>query len=238
MSVGSNTQAHFSIDPTPALEWVDEAGVTIQNMTATLRVVHYRENGTRTGSEPQYICLDLDEPTIVPLSPIVECATTATARGAVCFAFSHGTVEDLEVLPGIAPGAPAGIVFPHGMFFFKITGLNPAQEVTLTVELPDSVPVGTKWWEYQGASWYPLAIGVDDGDNIIMVTLQDGVLPGDEDSIPGQITDPGGPGDPGLVGSETYRIGKVRVLIPWIALFAHIATCASLLVLSRRRTQT
>lgn len=49
-------------------------------------------------------------------------------------------------------------------------------------------------------------------------------------------------GDPlggaGPVGWETYPISKVRVLLPWIALFAAIVVGASLLVLRRRRAQS
>jgi hypothetical protein len=40
------------------------------------------------------------------------------------------------------------------------------------------------------------------------------------------------------VGWETYPISKVRVLLPWIALFAAIVVGASLLVLRRRRIQS
>jgi hypothetical protein len=123
------------------------------------------------------------------------------------------------------------------MFTFKITGLSVGQTVTLTVELPDPVPTNTKWWKYRSGSWYPLNIGSNDGDNVITVTLQDGVFPGDEDTVPGQITDQGGPGS-GAVGWETYPVSKVRVLAPWIALLAAIMIAASLLVLRRRRTTT
>ena len=71
--------------------------------------------------------------------------------------------------------------------------------------------------------------------NIMTITLTDGVYPGDADSIPGQITDPGGPGHAGsVVGWETYLINKVHVLLPWIALLAAIIVGASLLVVGRR----
>jgi len=42
----------------------------------------------------------------------------------------------------------------------------------------------------------------------------------------------------GPVGWETYPVSKVRVLLPWIALFAAIVAGAGLLVLRRRRVQT
>lgn len=155
--------------------------------------------------------------------------------GMPCFIADHGIVEDLEALPTIPPGAPAGIVFPYGMFSFRITGLELGQEVTLTVELPGPVPVGTKWWKYQAGSWYPLDIGDDDGDNTITVMLKDGVFPGDEDSIGGQIIDPGGPGGPGTVGWETYPVSKARVLLPWIVLLVAVIVGTGLLILRHRK---
>lgn len=167
-----------------------------------------------------------------------ECAATATGTGEVCLTPSHGTVEGLQALPTIPPSAPVGIVFPHGMFSFKITGLDPGQEVAVTIELPQAAPVGTRWWKYQSGSWYSLPIGSDDGDNIIWVTLKDRQFPGDADGIDGQITDPGGPGTGGAVGWETYSISKVRVLLPWIALVAAIMAGAILLGLRRRRAQS
>ena len=70
--------------------------------------------------------------------------------------------------------------------------------------------------------------------NIITITLTDGVYPGDADSVPGQITDPGGPAHlASVVGWGTYPISKMSVLLPWIALLAAIVAGVSLLVLRR-----
>jgi len=159
---------------------------------------------------------------------------TETGTGDASFTASPGAVEDLTA---VATPAGAPTEFPHGMFTFKITGISTGEEVTLTIELPDPVPLGTKWWKYRSGSWYPLNIGSNDGDNVITVTLQDGVFPGDEDSVPGQITDQGGPGG-GAVGWETYPVSRARVLLPWIALPAAIVAGASLLAVRRRRAQS
>jgi parallel beta-helix repeat protein len=150
---------------------------------------------------------------------------------------SAGVIDDLT--PVVPPtGAPVSL--PYGMFSFTITGLTPGGGgyVTITVELPGPVPVGSRWWKYQGGLWYSLPIGDDNGDNVITVTLHDGALHEDTDgsSTNGEITDPGGPSG-GAVGWETYPISKVRVLLPWIILGAAIAAGASLLVLRRRRTK-
>ena len=110
--------------------------------------------------------------------------------------------------------------------------------MTLNMTFPQPIPVGYKWWKYVGGSWYSLPIGSDDGDAFIQVTLTDGAFPDDEDTIPGQITDQGGPGPGGAVGWGTYPVSKARVLLPWIALLAAITAGASILVVRRRRAQS
>ena len=110
--------------------------------------------------------------------------------------------------------------------------------MTLGITFPQPIPVGYKWWKYVGGSWYSLPIGSDDGDNYITVTLTDGAFPDDEDTVPGQITDQGGPGPGGAVGWGTYPVSTVRVLLPWIALLAAITAGASILVVRRRRAQS
>jgi hypothetical protein len=93
------------------------------------------------------------------------------------------------------------------------------------------------WWKYQNGGWYSLPNLSDNGDSIMVIRLTDGGS-GDGDDVLGQITDDGGPGNPGAVGWETYPANKVRVLLPWIALLAAIVAGASLLVVRRRRAQT
>lgn len=165
-----------------------------------------------------------------------ESVATTTGTGTASFATSNGEIVGLAAVP-VPPLPPAGVMFPHGMFSFTICCLTPGETVTLTITLPSAVPVGTKWWKYQSGAWYSLPIGSDDGDNTITITLADGGT-GDEDTVAGQITDPGGPGNPGPVGWETYPINKVGVFLPWIVLLAAIMAGAGLLVLRRRRTQT
>jgi hypothetical protein len=179
---------------------------------------------------------DIDNGSVlVPILRGSEEVATETGTGDASFRASPGAVEDLTAVETPA-GAPTE--FPHGMFTFKITGISTGEEVTLTIELPDPVPVGTKWWKYHNNTWSPMDIGDDDGDNVITVALKDGRTPDDEDTTPGQITDQGGPGEPGAVGWGTYPVNKVRVFLPWIALLAAIMAGASLLVLRRRRAQT
>jgi hypothetical protein len=161
-------------------------------------------------------------------------ACQPTTGGQAYFTPSAGVIDDLTPV-STPPNPPA--TFPYGMFTFKITGLSTGQEVTLTIELPGPVPVGTKWWKYHNNTWSPMDIGDDDGDNVITVALKDGRTPDDEDLVNGQITDQGGPASP-TVGWETYPVSKVRVLLPWIALLAALMLAASLLVLRHRQTKT
>jgi hypothetical protein len=160
---------------------------------------------------------------------------TATGTGAAYFSASNGTIDDLQAVSAPTP-LPRGVQFPHGMFTFEITGLTPGQSVTLTVEFPDPIPTRWVWWKYHNNTWSRIPIGRTADPRIITVTLTDGVYPGDEDSIAGQITDQGGPGSPGSVGWETYPTNRVRVLLPWVALFAAIIAGA-LIFVRRRRAQ-
>jgi hypothetical protein len=167
-------------------------------------------------------------------------SVTPTTGGTAYFTTDNGNVVDLTAVPPPA-GAPAGVTFPYGMFEFTICCMN-GSTATLSITLPGSVPIGTKWYKYNGGLWSPLPIGDDNGDNFITVTLQDNVSPDDEDTIVGQITDQGGPGYPGAgavaVGWDTYPISKVRVLLPWIGLLAAIMAGVSLLAARRRRAQS
>jgi len=163
-------------------------------------------------------------------------ACRPTTGGLAYLTPSAGVIDDLTPISP-PPGAPVSL--PYGMFSFNVTGLTPGGAATITVELPGTVSVGTKWWKYQGGSWYSLPIGDDDGDNVITITLHDGALHEDADgsATNGQITDPGGPGG-GAVGWATYPISKVRVLLPWIALGLAIVAGVSLVAVRRRRVQS
>jgi K+-transporting ATPase c subunit len=154
--------------------------------------------------------------------------------GTAYFVSSDGNVVDLTA---VAAPTPPPVTLPYGMFEFKICCMT-GSTATLSITLPGPVPVGTKWWKYHNNTWSSLPISSDNGDNFITVTLRDNVLPDDEDTTPGQITDQGAPGYPGAVGWETYPVSKVRVLLPWIGLLAAIMAGVSLLVVRRRRAQS
>jgi hypothetical protein len=165
--------------------------------------------------------------------PPAKSVATTTGTGTASFTPSQGAIEDLTAVP-TPPGAPADLRLPHGMFSFKVTGLTPGQTVTITITLPTAVPVGTKWWKYQAGAWYSMPIGSDNGDNIITISLTDGVFPGDSDNTAnGVIIDPGGPGFI-PVGGIWAPISTLQLLAPWIAI-ALIALAAAAAIAGTRR---
>jgi len=165
--------------------------------------------------------------------PAGDCTATATGTGTACFSPSHGGIEALTALA--APGLPS-VTFPHGMFSFKITGLSTGQTVDVTITLPSAVPVGTVWWKYDNGRWYSLPNLNDNGNNIMVIRLTDGGV-GDLDSVVGQITDPGGPGNPMTVGIDGSPVSKASILAPWIVLLAAMMAGAGLFVWRWRRAE-
>ena len=129
---------------------------------------------------------------------------TATGSGTATLSTSSGTMEDLvavaeNMLP--ADGKP-NLVFPHGFFSFRITGLANGETVTVTITLPSPAPAGSQYWKYgptptnPATHWYQLPMGDNDGDNVITITLVDGGLGDDDLAANGVIVDQGGPGNP------------------------------------------
>jgi hypothetical protein len=132
---------------------------------------------------------------------------TATDTGTATFTAGSGAIENLtampeNALPPEAAESKPNVEFPHGLFSFSITGLASGTTVTVTIELPSAVPVGTQYWKYGPTPdnptdhWYQLPMGDDDGDNVITITLVDGGLGDDDLTANGVIVDQGGPGNP------------------------------------------
>jgi hypothetical protein len=149
------------------------------------------------------------------------------------------TAVALGSLPGAAQATKPGD-FPDGLFSFDVTGLSypPGQTVTVTIVLPPgSAP--TQYWKYHVSEggWIQIPMTIVGPPNVIRITLVDGGLGDDDQTVNGVIVDQGGP-ITGPVGWETHPVSKMRVLLPWIALLAAIAAGASLLVIKRRRVHT
>ena len=160
-----------------------------------------------------------------------QCVRSATSTGEVCLTTSHGFIENLRAIP---PHSLPSVLFPHGMFDFKITGLTPGQTVTLTIEFPSPLPIGTLWWKYDNGRWHGLPNESDNGDNIMVITLTDGGTGDLDKAKDGVITDPGGPGNPMTVGWDGTPVHRSSVVAPWIAFLATAIAATSLLAVMRR----
>lgn len=87
---------------------------------------------------------------------------------------------------------PTGLSFPYGTIKCDITGLNPAEEVTVIVAFPEDVPEGAKVYKIDDENgWHEIPYERTDNANEITVTLKDGdsLTDGDGEED-GTITDP------------------------------------------------
>jgi hypothetical protein len=167
---------------------------------------------------------------------------TATGTGTATFATDAGYIEDLAAVneASLPTAGKPSLVFPHGFFSFKVTGLPTASPgypatVHITVTLPSAVPVGTRWYKWHASvGWISLPIGSDDGDNVITITITDDGI-GDFDPTDGVILDPGGPGSPLPVGGVWVPINKFELLAPWISLVSLMAVAAASIVYVKHR---
>jgi parallel beta-helix repeat protein len=144
---------------------------------------------------------------------------TATGSGDVDFAPDAGALEALTPIDeGSLPtaGKPT-FGFPHGLFSFRIVGLELGQTVTVTITFPAPVPIGSQYWKCQGGIWYPISMGSNDGDKVVTIELTDGGI-GDADGVNGIINDPGGPAYMPPVGGELFPVNKLSILAPWLTL--------------------
>jgi len=150
---------------------------------------------------------------------------TSTGTGTAEFESDQGSLTDLSAVDEATlptEGKP-NIVFPHGFFSFKITGLTPGAMVTVTITLPSDVAVGTEYWKYGPTlidptdHWYQLPMGSDDGDNVITITLVDGGLGDDDLTADGVIIDEGGPGK--VPAPSTSAVGGIIISVSKLKLF-------------------
>ncbi|MBN1191326.1 MAG: hypothetical protein JXA46_16340 [Dehalococcoidales bacterium] len=163
---------------------------------------------------------------------------TATGSGIACFDADPSTLENLAAVPEFTlplQGKPA-FFFPHGFFSFEINGLEPGQTAVVTVTLPSSAPVGTKWVTCQNGEWEILPIGSDDGDRVITFEVTDGGI-GDADGlVNGRILEPGGPGKEmeGPVGGKVEPVSKLSLILPWVLFITAITAAAGIITALRR----
>ena len=106
-----------------------------------------------------------------------------------------------------AGSAPAGVVFPHGLFNFTITGCaSPGSVVNFTITYPQPLTAGTQYWKYgpepapgnTSPHWYVLPATII--GNTATFSITDGGL-GDDDLLANNtFVDAGGTGAPAAAG--------------------------------------
>lgn len=90
-------------------------------------------------------------------------------------------------------GFPTQWTFPDDLITFKITNLSPAggDAVTARLTFPTAYAAGAVYFKAGAFGFSPYPAAVVNG-NAVLLPLVDGGM-GDQDSVNGQITDPGGP---------------------------------------------
>jgi phosphodiesterase/alkaline phosphatase D-like protein len=138
---------------------------------------------------------------------------SATNRGAVTFTSDAGNMVELVALKASDSGCTLNAnEFRYGIFSFKIVNLSPGSSATVSIELPGTVPVSTKYFKcINGMKVNVTSImGHNDGDKILTLRLTDGG-PGDADGVAnGIIVDPGGP----MTGEELIGAGSHSAMMP------------------------
>jgi hypothetical protein len=152
-----------------------------------------------------------------------ESAQSSTGEGTVTFSSNAGQLSSVtsvseQSLP--EAGKPTNATFPFGFFSWTVTNLEPGQRVTITISYPTNIPSPAQYWKVINSVWTNVTslIGDDDGDNILTLTITDGGLGDADNSVNGEISDPGGiamliarPGD--LDGDADVDQNDVNILL-------------------------
>jgi len=184
-------------------------------------------NNDGVGDIPYQIDSDYDYyPLMQPAELLARPIKTATGTGTAYLSSSAGVVENLKALSEVSLPENPSADFPHGLFAFRITGLNPGENVDVTITLPSNLSTSAEYWKYGSTSdnptphWYRMPLQSNDGDNVIVITLQDGGL-GDDDLIAnGVIVDAGGPGIPSAQPTPIPELTLVGILISVLSIVA------------------
>ncbi|MBN2463425.1 MAG: hypothetical protein JXB43_07480 [Dehalococcoidia bacterium] len=72
ISLPTDENAYYEIDPTPLREWANELNVEVSDIRATWQIVYYDEESTRRESEPITLDISLGEPAILGLEASID----------------------------------------------------------------------------------------------------------------------------------------------------------------------
>jgi len=140
---------------------------------------------------------------------------TATGTGNATASFTGGgpacTFATAQFIPVTghaasppAGSAPAAIVFPHGLFDFRLTDCTQGSTIVMTITYPATLAAGTSYWKYgpepanATPHWYIMPSTL--GATTATFSITDGLQGDDDLTINGTIVDQGGPGVPGPGG--------------------------------------
>jgi RimJ/RimL family protein N-acetyltransferase len=155
---------------------------------------------------------------------------TATDTGSATLSFSGGGENcgythtewiPLEGHPASPPAgsAPAGVMFPHGLFDFIVGGgCTPGTTFNFTLTLPAPMIGRSSYWKYGPTEsdttphWYELPAEFS-GDTVSF-SITDGGLGDDDLSANGEIVDQGGPGVLAAAGGGS-AVATVPTLSQW-----------------------
>jgi hypothetical protein len=179
----SATPGATACTPAPVDTYVDTAGATAPTPCPP---------GTWTnGGTGQIACVEITTRTV----------TSATGGGSIqvytsAGGFSNVAAVDEASLP--TAGKPAGVSFPFGFVSWTVSGLTAGQTIVVSIAFPDLIPVGAQYWKVIGTTWTDAtsALGDDDGDAVLTLIITDGGPLDADGTANGQISDPGGPGQP------------------------------------------
>lgn len=146
--------------------------------------------------------------------PATASVASATGAGVVQFSTNNGGISSLSAvaestLP--AAGKPA-LSFPFGFFSYTISGMAAGSSAAITITYPSPVAAGTQFWKANAGVWTDVSslVSSNDGDQTIILTIQDGQLGDADGTANGQITDPIGGGVPLAVTSPASGIISVN----------------------------
>ena len=153
---------------------------------------------------------------------------SATGSGTITATFTGGaagcTYTRSAFIPVAGGGgsppsgtAPAGVLFPHGLFDFAIGGCVPGDTVTMTISFPTVLAPGTSYWKYgptpgnAAPHWYVLPATI--AGNTATFTIADGGLGDDDLAANGTIVDQGGPGSPAALPEAIPTMSEWMMLL-------------------------
>lgn len=103
-------------------------------------------------------------------------------------------VPEANLPTAAAATLPSGN-FPFGFYRMVITGLVPGSTVIMQLTMPTDIDESLSYLKWDPVNgWYELAIGSNDGDNVLDIYLTDGGLGDADGEANGIIVDPSGIG--------------------------------------------